>query len=467
MASPQPDAEVTQQLSSERAAAAMLEMILTTPEWIHRRSERVSFLDGATTRRRTTVDLTVPRSALELRPVRSGVSYRLLLVDIAAKVPLVAFDIRNEAGEPVPVLTRTQNGILASNVLIGFVATVAADAGMSLSSRHLEELNAVACSGAAAAAASLHSLRTGELQALFEASEVLDSLAATLVKNFLLVCVVPVQVGERRVMKVSYDEQEEGVELDARTRWQKTAEVFGVRATPWSVPCGSLPDGESYHLEVDVPAQIEVVNSSLVHRPNDDVQSVESDAIRFVNTNSGVHLNVSRAGDTDFDPDSLCGPMLQIWMRVRMSTWLLTALLTSSAVTAMLWGTWPLLDRDPPEGTDPAALLSAVVALMLVLVNQPAEHPLSARLLGPARVGSLLSALLPLVAAWLLAFSGRPGANDWWPWLVLTSAVLWLFTALPFAARAAVWLRLPALWAHAHQRVRAWQASRRTVTGDE
>lgn len=199
MAVTEPDAEVLEQLSSDRAAKAMLEMILTTPDWIHRRSERVSFLDGSTTRRRTTVDLTVPFSAFELRPVRSGVTYRLLLVDIAAKVPLVAFDIRNEAGEPIPVLSRTQNGILASNVLVSFATTVAASSGKVLSAKHLEELHAVACSSAADASAALQSLRTGELKALFDESKVLDSLAATLVRNFLLVCAVPVRIGERRV----------------------------------------------------------------------------------------------------------------------------------------------------------------------------------------------------------------------------------------------------------------------------
>jgi hypothetical protein len=448
----EPDAEVIAQLSSDPAAKAMLEMILTTPDWIHRRSERVSFLDGSTTRRRTTVDLTVPFSAFEIRPVSSGVTYRLLLVDIAAKVPLVSFDIRNEAGEPIPVLSRTQNGILASNVLIGFAGVVAAGFDRVLSPQHLEELHAVACGGAVAAAAALHSLRNGELKLLFEESEVLDSLAATLVRNFLLVCAVPVRVGERRVVKVSYDEQEEGVEDDGRTRWHKTAEVLGVRTTPWSVPCGSLPDGESYHLEVDVPPQIEVVNRSLVHRPDGDVQPVETDAIRFVNTNNGVHLNVSRAGDASFDPDALRGPMLQVWMRAQISTWLLTAFLTTTAVSVMLWATWPLLDEEPPAGTDPAALLAGIVALLLVLVNQPAEHPLSARLLGPARVGSLLSALLPLVAAWLLAFSGRSGASDWWLCLIAASAAFWLLTALPFIARLAVWLGAPALWAWAQQR---------------
>lgn len=467
MALEEPDVAVTEQLSSERAAQAMLEMILTTPEWIHRRTERVTFLDAASTRRRTTVDLTVPHSAFEVRPARSGVAYRLLLVDIAAKVPMVAFDIRNEAGAPMPVLTRTQNGLLASNVLTCFADRVAAEAGVALSHRHREELHAVACSRADDAAAALHSLRTGELEELFAGSEVLDALAATLVRNFLLVCVAPTRVGERRVVKVSYDEQEAGVEADDRLRWQKTAEVLGLRATPRSVPCGSLPDGESYHLEVDVPAQVEVVRESLVHQPEGlDEQSLESDALRYVKTNSGVHLNVSRTGDPDFDPDALCGPMLQVWMRVRLSTWLVTAFLTASAVTALLWGTWPLLDEPPPHGTDPAALLAAVVALLLVLVNQPAEHPFSARLLGPARVGSLLSALLPLVAAWLLAFMGRRGASDWWPWLIRASVVFLLLTALPLVARLAVWLRVPTLWERANKWWRAQRVDSGTVTGD-
>lgn len=481
----QPDAAVLEQLSSEAAAIAVLEMILTTPEWIHRRTERVSFVDGSTTRRRTSVDLTVPFSALKLRPVRSGVSYRLLLIDIAAKVPLVSFDIRNEAGEPIPVLSRTQNGILASNVLTSFAEKVAGDVGVTLTADHVEELDAVACAREDVAAEALKNLREGSLKAMFENSEALDSLAETLVRNFLLVCVVPARIGERRIVKISQEQQQEGVEVDNRPLWLKAAEVFGVALTSRSIPCGSLPDGESYHLEVDAPSQVEIVSSALVAMPDESgsteaatMRAVDTDAIRILATTAGVHLNVSRAGSVDFDPDSLKGPRLQVAMRVRISTWLVTAFLTTSAVSALFWRTGPLLNQvapgvtDPlldqvtpsvtgplldqvtPAGTDPAALLAAIVALLLVLVNQPAEHPLSARLLRPARVASLISALLPLVAAWLLAFSGRPGADQWWNLLLVTSLVCWVVTALPFGARAFAWLR-------------AWGASRRTVTGDE
>ncbi len=467
MAVTEPDAEVLEQLSSDRAAKAMLEMILTTPDWIHRRSERVSFLDGSTTRRRTTVDLTVPFSAFEISPASSGVTYRLLLVDIAAKVPLVSFDIRNEAGEPIPVLSRTQNGILASSVLVRLAATVAAERDIDLTEAQVAALDLVACAPAHTAEEALAGLRTGELRDVFASTPTLDALAATLVDNFLLVAAVPAEVGERRIIKIAYDQQQEGVKEDRRRWWEKVAGVLGLAATMRNVPCGSLPDGESYHLEVDAPPQVEVVSAILVERPPGGLRGVDTDAVRKVPTTSGVHLNVSRAGDIDFDPDSLCGPQLQIGMRVRMSTWLLTALLTTSAVAVLLWGTRPFLERTTTPGTDPAALLAGIVALLLVLVNQPAEHPLSARLLGPARVGSLLSALLPLVAAWLLAFSGRADAQQWWIWLCWVSVALWIFTVLPFAARVTSWLgeQAPTQWSRVRRRSRAGKGTRRTVRG--
>src|SRR5687768_8058014 len=91
----------------ERALAGMaLRLLLTWPKWIHRRTETVALTDPETIRRRVAVDLTVFEDLPPLIHDGKGEPIYFVPLALLKKQPLTNFDLRNEGGKALPLLTR-------------------------------------------------------------------------------------------------------------------------------------------------------------------------------------------------------------------------------------------------------------------------------------------------------------------------------------------------------------------------
>jgi hypothetical protein len=216
------------------AGAELLVLLRDWPAWTHRRVEHVTFLEEDFVRRRISVDLTVlPRAPQGWEGV-GGPGARLLPLGLLRKGRLAEFDLRQEGGEAVPLLTSAQNGPLATEVL-------AAAAQLLASGPRTEPVPD-------GLRASLRTIAAGEVGEAIEAWRGLGvageeqgverdwretlaadgwfmELALNLARNFLVLASVVAAEGERRVLKMSYVRR-----LGAETVPRRAAGVYAVRA---------------------------------------------------------------------------------------------------------------------------------------------------------------------------------------------------------------------------------------------
>jgi hypothetical protein len=96
-----------------RQVAASAITLLADYTWIHRIVESVEFLDESRVRRQVSVDLTLPPGLVR---TRTGAAVVPLLV--ASKKVITALDLRGPDGATLPVLTRREHGLLATQILL-------------------------------------------------------------------------------------------------------------------------------------------------------------------------------------------------------------------------------------------------------------------------------------------------------------------------------------------------------------
>jgi hypothetical protein len=401
----------------ERTGAAIAPLLLYPSRWIYRRVESVEFIDDIWVRRRVSVDF-------ELPPFARNAAYRgqgnsaIFLAPLAllAKRDLRHFDVRDENGRPLPMLTRDQN------VRVGGVALVS-QAIAVLEREHKRSLEpeiALDLSGIAATAQPERAM----VDQLFEPRgaarinrELLSrdpafkGLVGSLLENFLVL--VPVRLGWRRVIKYAYDEP---LPRSHESRRRRLAVAFGWQpyAANWSAP--SVGVARSFHLEVEAPNDLEITAATLIcsdsrgsqyraddgpsgHRSHLHLQGVPQDAVG----NASVGLRVRRPG------------------LLRAS--LILGALTSAVVTAGAVRI-PSLESDPASAVTLLAVLPAILAAYLA---RPGEHELASTLLRGVR---FLIASIGLVAALsaVTLLAGFSNNHERLLWLVY-AAIGWLATA--------------------------------------
>jgi hypothetical protein len=210
------------------AGAELLALIRDWPAWTHRRVEHVTFLEEDLVRRRISVDLTVPGRAPAGWGGVGGPGSRLLPLGLLRKGRLAQFDLRREGGEAVPLATSTQNGPLSVEVLAAAASLVMGEddpppPGLRAALRTI----ATGEGGAAVEAwrqLGLADEGEGHWREVLAADGWFMELALNLAQNFLVLAVVEAQVGERRVLKLSYVRRR-GAEAPA----PRVAGVYAVR----------------------------------------------------------------------------------------------------------------------------------------------------------------------------------------------------------------------------------------------
>src|SRR3954470_3888236 len=213
------------------AGAELLALIRDWPAWTHRRVEHVTLLEEDLVRRRISVALSVPGRAPQGWGGRGAERSRRLPLGLLRKGRLAQFDLCREGGESVPMVTSTQNGPLSVEALVAAASLVLDDdegppPGLRAS------LRAIATGAGPAAVEAWRELgiagdegRDGAWREALAADGWFMELALNLAHNFLVLAVVEAQVGERRVLKMSYVRR-----IGAEAPAPRVAGVYAVRS---------------------------------------------------------------------------------------------------------------------------------------------------------------------------------------------------------------------------------------------
>lgn len=434
-----PGDELAAALVDDVPALETIRMLIAHPQWVHRRVDALEYRDDTTFRRRQSVHFTVPTAAPEIQVAEAR--FRLVPLTTLCKETLVNFDCRDEAGTALPVLTRSQQGLLAVRGM-----TIWAEAVVDAAVR--EPLDP-------AVAADIATLVTGDPgqralvrqefvvgaghRAVLRADEFYALVLDRLTDQFMLLTLVDDVPGTQRVVKFSYEELGEL----AAEPWPRAP----LAALGW-IPRRAVSAAEglfsaaSYHFEADLPSGIDVPVASLWvgsghvdggtegdGEPEDDMVCVDSDPgehQRIALRSPGYERGVAE---------------VRWWVWPARGGWLRTAWFATvlAAVTLSL-GAWrldtitavaPVDDGDVgtvPVGTRTelaAAVILAVIGALGGLVARIEEHPLVTRILAWPRRLAALAALLPFVAAGSLVVGPTgEGRHVLWTVLAVVAAVI-------------------------------------------
>jgi len=370
----------------ERAGRACFRLLLLEELWVHRRVEAVHVLSPQLIRRQVSVDFTVPGRLVELL----AIAERQWVVPVAAlrKERLRHFDLRDEEGKGVPVLSRAQNRLVAQGALV-------AAARHALRHPVSPELRAafgrIAGDDPPAAEAQVGALadaaRRGDREcAVLLADEYVRFLLTDLTDNYLLLAGVD-DLARRRLVKFGYDDRL------ALARAPTLADRLGWRAPWFTVETPASGRTASYHAEVVVPEELRVVRTVLGDAERQEAFAAEGEAER-----PALH-----AVDVPRDRRG------RLWFAVRPERAGFPALAFGvTLVTALLLAAGALgLDVAEGQAGPAVSVLLAASAFFAATVAQAGEHPLVRWLFALPRLLVAFAALNAVGAAAVLAFQAE------------------------------------------------------------
>jgi hypothetical protein len=385
--------------------------LLRGASWVHRRVESVVFHDESTIRRRVSVDFTLPRGIPAIPGLGQPVHY--VPLTLLRKRTLVSFDLRDESGATLPMLTAAQNGAIAAAALIAIAEEVNGD---TLPDAVATQLRAVATGSETSGTQAFYSLLEGggpnaaaRLRIMEEPR--LLALAQDLATNFIVIAPLGDSAGKRRIIKFSYDEPVAAHGLTSaiaiQAPWQATRYVF---RTP------SAGDALSYHFEVEAPGDLEISTAGLRVRAPDGTEFADDDQGSLKRS----HLYVSGA---PYGAAGLAWVDLVPRRPGLLRAGLLTAIFTAALLTAGRFRVHQI-----GEHRDAAmALALAIPGLVAAYIARPGEHRIATGLLFGLRLLILIAGLTAvLVAAALVA--GYTGAHLRTIWTTLM-AIAWICVA--------------------------------------
>lgn len=408
------------------AALGVLDLVFSTPEWVHRRVEKVELSTPTHFKRAVSLDFTLPVGAATSVEWFDGESVNLVVLDVLAKRPVQGFSSFDVNGQPLPILTRRQNGAVSTAGLIEYGHEVLRAAGLpelTVEQRSLIE-TVVTCSPVEARAA-LSELLIGDTEAscALEHDVGFVQLAAMLASSFLLIGMSVATPGRRSVIKLEYEESMVPGG-DKRTRWGRFSEALGLRSTSCEIPAHSFMDCESFHFEVVAPDGVELVDIVLgdehpSRRENGTVPNQWSLGFQELASTSPHrgHLSTSRTSDPEGHQDEFLDPRVSVGLQLDRNGWIFSSLASAFVTLVMLLTFGPLISEiarglDPVPGPialtagptqDAAATLSlAVLSLASFAAVRPGQHPFAVQLVRPLRVVAATVALVPLAAATLI-----------------------------------------------------------------
>jgi hypothetical protein len=372
-----PGEEIEQRAGDIAVAADAL--LQDQAAWRHRRVETLTMISHEQVRRHVSVDFTVPvelRDGLRL----SDADEFAVPLAFLAKRPLVHFDLRNEEGHSIPLLTAEQNTLIGRELLYQSLER-------DLDAQGVDDDAVVSDAGALIEAVLGDEEVTGAVERLeqrhgLEPLEAFRRPVEIFARSFVLWAVVR-GLERRRVFKFAYDEP------------------YSLRpglAYVYDAP--GCNEAWSYHVEVAVPADLRARST------------------RLWDAETGAVL-VSGALDTDrpalyvsVDPARQPAlPQLVVDYGAERSRFIAPAAIVATVISLLVAPPWLFADLEALAGSAGPAigLVLSTSAVFSALVLRTDEHPLLRRLLVRYRLALVATTLAALFAAASLGFR----AENW------------------------------------------------------
>jgi hypothetical protein len=410
-------------------------------DWVNRRVEQLEFLDTRAVRWRVSVDFDVPEGA-PANP-SDDTTFRLVPLTSWSKADLVAFDLRDEAGnalwmptselmnsQVVAGITRWARVILNDN----FPAPLGPMLEKIVSARPPERLEDTDPFDAVAELMQVE--MTDELWTAIErlrGDYVFRGQLTELWRNYIIVVAVSDPPGKRRIIKLAFES--EVTFRKPKSIGLRLLQHLGWRSWRLDVYLGGR--GGSHHLEVAAPPGVDIVQIRMrpaVPGQADEIAAADGGSPR-------VHIRVPSRQRARY--------RATILVRVSRPGWLTYCWLAGQVIfVVLLRGRIDIAVLFPASSSAAAAeagtastLLLGLLAVFATMLIGPGTHPLASRLLMAARFLILVDSAAILIAAGnlLLETPGQSSpAGDWSTLAWVSGIVAFLLTLtrlLPKAPR--------------------------------
>jgi hypothetical protein len=371
--------EEIEERASEIAYAAEV-LLRSAGAWRHRRVETITLVTHEAVRRQVSIDFTVPEEFRESLRLSDGGEYAVPLA-ILAKRPLIHFDLRNEEGHSIPLLTAEQGRMIGRELLY-----VALDA----------DLDAQDADAEAVVPAARPIIETVLAESVRDVGEQIDALerefglepltdfrtrADTLGRGFIMWAVVR-GLERRRVFKYAHDEG-----FSQRPPLEHFYDQRG------------CTEATTFHVEVAVPPGLRARTTTLF----DDATG----AILAAGARDADRPAIYFAADPARE---LVSPVLLVGYGAERWRFLGPAALVAAVITLLVAPPFFLADLQALSASAGAAigLVLSTSAVFSALVLRTDEHPLLRVMLVRYRLWLVACTLAALFAAAALGFRARP-----------------------------------------------------------
>lgn len=379
------------------AGIAASELISEPASWVNRRVETIELLSNEETRRRVSIDFTLPPDKASELTTEHGV---VVPISVLTKEPRRNFDLRDESGAAVPVLGKASNGTLAHIALMSAAVDVLPD---ELSPEAFEliwgDLRQVVLAAPTEADEALGvfvgSAEAGDsLRSAIWASPACRSLLTVLRSNYVLFAVVQPDGPARRILKYSYGEDfDPALTGTIRDRWKPPLlweRVWRPDRSRVIVLCPGAWRAASFHVEIAIPEDLRIEGAALYDFARN----------RFLGEPDQNRNRASLYADDPLDAEASADVYVVVAPERRGKT--MQAAATSLVVSALLWlGLYSGLDAKNPDAA--VSLLLAGAALYSGVTAVRGEHVLVTKLFSASRRWLAVSSLAALTASAALA----------------------------------------------------------------
>ena len=375
--------EDIEERASEIASAAGV-LLRQGGAWRHRRVETITVLTHEQVRRQVSIDFTVPEEYRESLRLSEANEYAVPLA-VLAKRPLIHFDLRNEEGHSIPLLTAEQSRVIGRELLYG-----ALDADLDGQDADVETV--LPAAGPVIELVLRESVQVaGDQIDALEREQGLEPLsdfrsrADTLGRGFILWAVVR-GLERRRVFKYAHDEG------------------FAQRpALTHFYDARGCTEAMTFHVEVAVPPGLRARTTTL----SDDA----SGTVLAAGARDADRPAIYFAADPSHD---LGRPGLLVAYGAERWRFLGPAALVAAVITLLVAPPLAFADLQALSASAGAAigLVLSTSAVFSALVLRTDEHPLLRVMLVRYRLWLVACTLAALFAAAALGFRARPWVLD-------------------------------------------------------
>jgi hypothetical protein len=405
--------------------------LLTSREWIHRKVDAIQFTGDMRLRRHVSVDFQVLPFAddgfKQLLPRRW-----LVPLAVLNKGLMLGFNLRDEGGAAVPILTSDENTWVSWSVLSFFASQALGTNEDPLDDAEHGALRDVAAARPDEVDSVIRAIQDHPRLWAIHQSPLLYAGLRTLAKNFLLLAAVDPDAGPRRVYKYSHE-----VDLSDQVQRFKLLPRLGLMPATLTIDVPRI-DSRSTHIETVVPIGLQIARKPRAKVVDGAGGVSETKASSAFSAGVGhVHLS----SDDSFRLDKVPSASIEFAFYPTEHGLVRIAFVMSALVLMLTSAANARLDLLVKASDASVAVLLGIVGALTLFIVRPGEHQFVSQLMAPYRaVVTLVGAFVPLAGAISLVIDSSPRMlTGIWLGLTLLADVCTGWLAL-------IWLNARAMW---------------------